>query len=1808
MRRDKVALGVLAILVAVLAGRAREQRADDRKGLLDDFRKADAKQRIELLPRLTAIYRDDELPSEARYLLALQLLRPHLTWHAPHLEKQDRGEERVKDVEDVRQSDRGDGRWFEALGPEPWMGRDIPKAVRADARAQIADLSTKGPDDTAFFWRLRNPGHPDVTRARKLLESVTDEAHSARAHRWATEIARDNTVLTLDVTGSYEVKKNAPVVVDVRNADHVTFRLYRVREPAELLWTTGRIGTDFVYHDHGLQYDVERLRQIEKFDESKLGKVGEGKPRDEANKVPAFLAARPEREWSCTVADLKKARSSRWERRHRDDDDDYRAPDSDYFGDECWRHRDRVDKTYRPKDIRWTSWYCDRIVEVPGDALTEPGAYVLAAQANGQTVYAPLVVDPLSLTLRRCRDGVLVVVADPTGTRPQKAATIHGRDMVGEATTNEDGVAFARLYAGGDRAVIVHKDGRYAVGGFGRVFEGIYVSPLDRLFKGFEAKAGAKRAEGPLTLKGAAQVYADRHVIAAYTDRPTYRPDQDVQFKIIIRRLKPQPADKPDRPFRADEFDFASRLELPDAGEKIPYALLDSRNRAVATGELTLSDFGTAAGKARLSAEAATGSYALRLRIAGVDRVVPDVCEMQYYRLPTFKLDVAGVPDKVNRPEELTLRFTGEYYFGKPVGKGRIEAALLGADSVRPIVDETGVLDEAGKLTLKLQRPKDLAPGRYVVRCTLTDDSGRDVKRVLPYVVVEPERAKSTLAALPRFWPHDRPLTIPTTVDVSAEQRYRVRVKEEKGEVEKLELRTARFDARDGKAIAVFPAPGWYTLTADRDTTDIFIFGGTAPPAATWSPHHQKQVPRGDDDVPGVPNPSTLMKVAGWIDLGDDRNPEYVRRHRPGDQMLALFDRHDAKVGEPLRILAYLPFKRSRLLLTMEGFTVVDYRIAQTTDWRGHYVVVEVPITRRHLPHFYLRGRVLSHEGGDEESFDVHHVLERLKDLQEGDNGSDPRGYRIDVTDPRALPGGEKLRVSVTADKAVYKPGDKVDVNLRVTDVDGKPCAAEVSLAAVDASVYSFGEDRLGGLAALFDDPHPASRFYGKSWRSSVGHRVAAQRLLAMRQDDAIQQLEKATKSSEGKEGMIGEGKAGLRDAPLPPLQARGEMPVAVVPLSRVRGDLRETAAWLPQLRTDKDGKAAASFKLPDTLTSYRLSAVALTKQTEIGTGRAEVRATLPLATQLFLPRFAVETDRLDAVGLVHNNGTKERTCTVRWHVTGATADGPEKATVTVAAGKSASVVLPVKFDRVGQATVIFRCEDGDEGDAEQRELPVRPLGREKSIGFDGTFTGRTTVRLPARFAAQDIRIVLSRNEAARGLDGVAGLVDYPYGCVEQTMSRFLPAVLIRAASKDGVVSLPPDIAKRLPDVLEQGLTRLYNFQHADGGWGWWEHDKSDPRMTAYVVEGLARCRAAGVTVGAAAIERGAAWLKREMKGEQFPPPLVSRAWLALALAGSIDKDEFAAYVRQLTAGPAAPADRLRVALACRAFGWNDRSEKLWSLARTMRSASAEETALLLNAMLVFGEERTVRHQTAASLLKLRHGLAWDNTVSTAAALEALTLFVKESRTEPVPTAVRIAIADAKVLTLTTAEELKPCVYRAHLRENLSAKEDAEIVLEMDGGATAFYTIEATGVQTFDAIPPVGDALKITRSYETLDGKPLDAKITAGQSFAVRVRVELAEARNYLLIEDRRPAGCEFADDRLHGTLTADLAHVEFRDDRVCAFATSLAAGKHEFVYYLRAETPGVFHVLPGRVCGMYQDAERGETGENRLEIVAAKR
>ncbi len=858
-----------------------------------------------------------------------------------------------------------------------------------------------------------------------------------------------------------------------------------------------------------------------------------------------------------------------------------------------------------------------------------------------------------------------------------------------------------------------------------------------------------------------------------------------------------------------------------------------------------------------------------------------------------------------------------------------------------------------------------------------------------------------------------------------------------------------------------------------------------------------------------------------------------------------------------------------------------------------------------------------------------------MKGLEEYDEDFDPRWCRVDVARPKGKVETPALNVKIDTDQAKYKPGDTVRATIQVTDRDGRPQAAELSLAAVDESVYVFGEDNLDSLPAFFRLPREARRFQPKVWRVSMGERWSKKAADAKQADlkDAVQQLAKAMEAMKQAEAIqkLQEAKIGELHLTITPLsRLGGELPAGQIPLAKLREHFHETATWLPRLRTDDAGVARAAFVLPDSLTRYRLTSVALTKTSDIGIGRARITAALPLAVQVFVPRFAVEKDRLDAVGIIHNDADKPRECQFTWKIAGATVDGPLTGRVKVAAKGSTKVNLPLKMVQIGTARIVFEAADGKDADAEVRTLPVQPLGREREIADNqglpaaplnkpaakevfGKFNKQGKIDLPKGFLATEIHLSLAVSELAQALDGLDYLIDYPHGCIEQTMSRFLPVVMIKHATQNAPVALRPEIAAKLPDILDKGLTRVYGHQHDDGSWGWFVKDGQNMSMSVYVVYGLARCKATGTKVDAEVLRRGCEYLQKELGTKRHSAEMAARAWYALALAGHVDAKELEKLAR--AEAKQMEFDRplvwCNLALACRAAGLNEAGERLWAkvqlnLRNSWWGHDTESFALILNTQLAFGAPYRECRVMADRILAKRTGTHWYHTRDTSWALEALAGMLGYVPEKNLARKIEVTIGGKKVLEGKAAGGGKELIYRVHLKgDQLPKEEGLQIRMDVDADEPIQVALRATGVQRLDDLKATGTHVRLQRIVETLEGEPLKGPLKIGQVVRVRLKLELTERQDYLLIEERRPSLCEFAGDHLSGPAAPSAVHQEFRDDRLCVFFRALSAGTHELVYYLRAETPGTCTVLPGCAYPMYDENHRGETGGGKLEVQA---
>lgn len=128
---------------------------------------------------------------------------------------------------------------------------------------------------------------------------------------------------------------------------------------------------------------------------------------------------------------------------------------------------------------------------------------------------------------------------------------------------------------------------------------------------------------------------------------------------------------------------------------------------------------------------------------------------------------------------------------------------------------------------------------------------------------------------------------------------------------------------------------------------------------------------------------------------------------------------------------------------------------------------------------------------------------------------------------------------------------------------------------------------------------------------------------------------------------------------------------------------------------------------------------------------------------------------------------------------------------------------------------------------------------------MEGTSSEVFSVRPGADPSAGALEIELSPTVGSAVVQSLDELIGFPYGCVEQTMSRFLPTVVVADTLKK--LSLPPIRRQaEIPSMVAEGYSRLRKMRIYNAAWGWWEYGDPDEFMTALVLEGLDLAKKAG--------------------------------------------------------------------------------------------------------------------------------------------------------------------------------------------------------------------------------------------------------------------------------------------------------------------------------------------------------------------------
>ncbi|MBZ5546170.1 MAG: alpha-2-macroglobulin, partial [Acidobacteriia bacterium] len=810
-----------------------------------------------------------------------------------------------------------------------------------------------------------------------------------------------------------------------------------------------------------------------------------------------------------------------------------------------------------------------------------------------------------------------------------------------------------------------------------------------------------------------------------------------------------------------------------------------------------------------------------------------------------------------------------------------------------------------------------------------------------------------------------------------------------------------------------------------------------------------------------------------------------------------------------------------------------------------------------------------------------------------------------------SVPATEKiLKVTIETDKPQYRPNDKVTYTIDAQDEQGRPVSAELSLGVVDEAIYAVRPDGV---------QPPEKVFYAKRW------------------DQVYTQFSTTYWFS----GYSGRHKMELTSLRAPTRLANFKNGQTVQP--KVRKYFPDTTYWAPTVVTNASGKARASFTFPDSLTTWRATVRAVSKNTLVGQVIQKVITRKNLILRLEIPRFFTQGDTATVTGIVHNYLESDKTARLSLAAEGVEVEGEAERSVTVPKNGEAVVTWTVRGPKIGEAKFLSKALTDEESDALELTAPVHPWGLQLSGALSGSISAEKAevvekLAIPADVNPQatTLRIDLAPSVAGTLMSALDFLATYPYGCVEQTMSSFLPNILVTKAVKELGLT-PPGESVELEKKIAAGLQRLYQFQHEDGGWGWWETDETHPFMTAYVVAGLAQAKDAGYPIDENRLKRGREALLQQIK--ENPRAIADiRAYLvyALALSGEFDRslanDLYESRDRLSPNGQALLALTLvqlkdaRARELARSLEQSAKTQGPYTWWKSERQEmldfssdnSFETTAYVVKALAALDPKSELLARAARWLIEHRSdGYYWTSTEQTATAIFGLIDYLKVSGELKPDYTVSVFVNGKKLaerrVTEKDAANPLPIVVNAGPADLRTGANEIRIVKA--GAGVLYWSAFASYFSREPKPAPAGSVkLNVVREYfkltpERLQNRivyaetPLAGNVQSGDVVVVRLTVNATEEQSYVEIEDPIPAGFEFIEqENLFELKTKpdwwdfDCTRRESHDDRAALFATKFERGQRRFHYLLKAVTPGTFQANPARVLPMYEPARQAST------------
>ncbi len=1011
----------------------------------------------------------------------------------------------------------------------------------------------------------------------------------------------------------------------------------------------------------------------------------------------------------------------------------------------------------------------------------------------------------------------------------------------------------------------------------------------------------------------------------AITDRPVYRPGQPVQFKFWVAQAQ----------YDADE-------KSTFAHQSFAVEIHNPKGEKVYSETLTSDNYGGIAGKFDLPDDATLGQYQISVvnRGSGTFRV-------EEYKKPEYEVTIDAPTDPVKLGEKITATIHAKYYFGSPVVNATVKYKVTRTEHatrwyppgpwdwlygsgygwlaydyawypgwrdwgcwrpspwwyVRPVAPPEIVAerevpigpDGAVKVEIDTSIAKELHPDqdhRYDIQAEVVDQSRRTIVGTGQVLVAR------------------KPFQVFAWVDRGY---YRV------GDPINANFVARRLDGKpvegSGKLrllkIAYGPAPERKPVETEVHTWSLVANAeGKAEIQLKASEKGQFRLSYTVTDKAGHEiEGGYIFTITGEGFDGSE--------FRFNDLELVP-DKREYAPEEKVQLQLNTNHTGSTILLFVRPSNGV-YLAPQLLNLTGKSTVVEIGVTKKDMPNFFVEAVTIF-------------------------NGR----VHTDVCEIHVPPTKRILNMEVTPSAESFKPGQHAKITVKMTDAAGKPYVGSTVLSIYDKSLeYISGGSNVGDIKEVFWKWRRDHRPYLETNLDRLFNNLVMPGQTGMETLGVFGQLVEQDANGpqalyfDGASGRLGGGFGGggprgrmslavgaslaVGVAPAAPMASRAfadsaeagrenkSMSSAKTPPSggappmaepTLRKEFADTALWAAALETNKDGIAEAELDMPQNLTTWSIRAWGMGRGTQVGEAKAETVTRKNVIVRMQAPRFLVERDEVVLTANVHNYLPTAKQVKVRLELDGNTLELPSapENTIEVPAGGEQRVDWRVKVVREGEAVMRMLALTDEESDAVQMKIPVYVHGMLKMDSFSGMIPlegrqGTFEVKVPQERRAEQTRLEVRYSPTLAGamVDALPYLIEYPYGCTEQTLNRFLPAAITQQTLLRMKIDLKAieqkhtnlnaqeigDAAARakgwkrndrnpvfdeaeLSKVVKTGVNRLQEMQLSDGGWGWFSGwgETSTAHTTATVVHGLQIAKQNDVPLVPGVLERGVEWLK----------------------------------------------------------------------------------------------------------------------------------------------------------------------------------------------------------------------------------------------------------------------------------------------------------------------------------------------------------